>query len=428
MTDVKPPSRKYAGYVLGMMLLLYLLNYVDRFLVVGLVGPIKETYGISDTYMGFLIGPAFAMFYTIMAIPIALLADRFNRVYIISIGAIVWSVFTVTSGLATTPEMFALSRVGVGIGEAAFVAPAYSLLSDYFAPRKRAMAFAILNLGVYMGQICGAVGGPKIAEAFTWQTAFLALGLPGILLGVFTILTVREPVRGRLDGDIVAKKSLPFMTAFTALIKKKSYVYMLIGAALGGFGGYGFGYWGVALFERAFELSNADAGQQFGLAFGVPGVFGALIIGWLCDKLAPKDARWPLWLSAMGVVGSMVFMLAVCFAPSVAMATALAIPSSLLGGGWVIAMQSSLQDLMPGNTRATGTSIWGFALTFTGLALGVQFAGLMIDQFSDMGSGPAIRSALSLTLLTCIPAALFIVLASRTVVRDREDLIELAEA
>ena len=153
LSDTTPQSKKYSWFVLLMMVLLYLVNVADRYLASGLLEEIKKTFEVSDTFMGFLVGPAFAVVYTLLAIPIARLADKRNRVKIIVIGAIVWSCFTVLSGIANTPWAFALSRLGVGVGEAAFLAPAFSLLSDYFPPKKRAFAFAILNFGVYFGQI-----------------------------------------------------------------------------------------------------------------------------------------------------------------------------------------------------------------------------------------------------------------------------------
>lgn len=172
------PTRRYAWFVLVMMVLLYLLNYADRYVAVGLLEEIKKTFEVSDTYMGFLVGPAFAIIYTIFAIPIARFADKHNRVRIIAAGAVVWSLFTVLTGMAKTPGLFAAARIGVGIGEAAFLAPAFSLLADYFAPKRRALAFAILNFGVYFGQIFGLVGGAAIAEATHWRTAFVVLGAP----------------------------------------------------------------------------------------------------------------------------------------------------------------------------------------------------------------------------------------------------------
>ncbi len=424
MSQTRTPSRKYAWFVLFMMVLLYMVNVADRYVASGLLEEIKKTFDVSDTFMGFLVGPAFAVVYTLLAIPIARLADRKNRVRIIAAGAVTWSLFTVLSGLAQTPWTFAMARLGVGIGEAAFLAPAFSLLSDYFAPKKRALAFAILNFGVYFGQIFGLVGGAAIAEASHWRTAFLVLGAPGVLLAVLALLFVREPERGRLDGFQKSKDEpqMAFLPTVRLLWARRSFRLMTMGTALGGFASYGFGIWAPTLFARAFDLSLTEANARYGGPSFVAGIIGALILGVLCDRLSSKDARWPFRLSAIGLLGFFVTMFILCFVQSITVATLLTFPAGLMAGGWVIAMQAALQDLLPARARATGTSLWAFALTFTGLALGVQFAGLANDAFTVQFGDQAIRYALAITLLAALPSMMFILMAGKTVEEDRKAL------
>lgn len=419
----KSPSRNYAWYVLFMMLLLYMVNYIDRAIVSGLVGPIKESYGVSDTFMGFLMGPAFAVFYTTAAIPIARLADRYSRIMIISIGALVWSGFTVLCGLSTNEWMFAFARIGVGVGEAAFLAPAYSLLSDYFPARRRAMAFAVLNLGVYFGQIGGLMGGAAIEKAYDWQTAFLVLGAPGVALGILAWFTVKEPERGRLDDHVEIKKSkASFFQIFPALWASKAYRYMVIGGALGGFGGVALANWGPELYLRAFSVDQETANASYGLAFMISGLTGVILMGAICDRLAPKDSAWPLKLSTIGVVGSMIAIICVAQSPSLLFGLLFAIPAGLLGGGWVVALQSSLQDLLPGETRATATSFWSFCFTISGFVLGTQFASIMIDGLRPVFGEQSIRYAISLCFMPCIPAGLLLWRAAKIVEEEAAPL------
>jgi len=425
--DNTPNSRRYAWFVLMMMVLLYLVNVADRYVASGLLEEIKKTFQVSDTFMGFLVGPAFAIVYTLLAIPIARLADRRNRVKIIVAGAIVWSGFTVLSGFVQTPWTFAFARLGVGVGEAAFLAPAFSLLSDYFAPKKRALAFAILNFGVYFGQIFGLVGGAAIADAYHWRTAFISLGAPGVLLGILTLILVKEPKRGRLDPvnkNTESGYSLTFMETLKVLWARRSFRLMTMGTALGGFASYGFGIWAPTLFARAFDLSLTEANARYGGPSFIAGITGALILGVLCDRLTAKDARWPFRLSAIGLIGFFVSMIILCFVDNVNIATLLTLPAGLMAGGWVIAMQAALQDLLPAKARATGTALWGFALTFTGLAIGVWFVGRANDLFTAQYGDQAIRYALAITLLTAIPAIICILMAGRTVEADREVLVE----
>jgi len=195
-------TRRYAWFVLFMLVLLYFVNYADRTLANALLEKIKESYQVSDTYMGFVIGPAFAFVYCAAAIPIARLADRYNRVRIIAIGAVIWSLFTMLSGLSKTPEMFAFSRFGVGIGEAAFLAPA----------------------------------GTALAASYDWQTTFLWLGGPGIILAALTVVFVNEPERGRLDGDnINTNNQLNFSQVYRNLMAARAFKYLTLAAFFGGF-------------------------------------------------------------------------------------------------------------------------------------------------------------------------------------------------
>lgn len=429
--DIQTPRRGYAWFVLLMMILLYLVNVADRYLASGLLEEIKKTFEVSDTFMGLLVGPAFAIVYTLLAIPIARFADKNNRVKIICAGAVIWSGFTVVSGLVQTPWGFAAARLGVGIGEAAFLAPAFSLLSDYFPPKKRALAFALLNFGVYFGQIFGLVGGAAIAEASHWRNAFIYLGAPGVLLAVVTLIFVREPVRGRLDPDSTSTRdqSIPisFMQTVRALFAQRSFRFMTFGTACGGFASYAFGIWAPTLFARAFDLSLTEANFRYGAPSFVAGITGALALGVLCDKLASKDARWPFRLSSIGLVGFFTSMFVLCFVKDVNIATALCFPAGLLAGGWVIAMQSALQDLLPAKARATGTSIWAFALTFSGLAMGVLFTGMATDYFTAIHGVQGIRWAMAITLLPAIPAVVLILMAGRTVQSDRANLVQLLD-
>lgn len=429
MEDKAPPqSRFYAWFVLLMMVLLYLVNVADRFVASGLLEEIKKTFEVSDTYMGFVIGPMFAFTYTLLAIPIARFADRHNRVRIIAAGAVCWSIFTICSGLAQTPVAFAFARLGVGIGEAAFIAPAFSLLSDYFPPKRRALAFAVLNFGVYFGQIFGLVGGAEIAEASTWRNAFLVLGAPGIILAAIAVLTIKEPVRGRLDEDFSLANTdgspEPFSKTLKILWSVRSFRFMTIGTALGGYASVGFGIWAPTLFARAFTLSPAAANKAYGGPAFLAGLTGALVLGFVCDRLASRDARWPFRLSAIGLMAFFTAMFVLCFVSNVNLAIVLTFVAGIMAGGWVIALQSALQDLLPAKARATGTAIWMFSLTFCGLVLAVQFVGVINDLLTVHFGDQAIRYAMAITLLPAIPAVVLILLAGRTVQDDRAALLK----
>jgi MFS family permease len=195
VTDTPAPRLSNAWLVLGLLLAIHVFNFADRFLITGLVGPLKTAFGVDDGFIGLLMGPAFVLLYIVMGIPMARWADRSSRVRIIVAGCLMWSICTAATGFAHAPWQLALARVGVGVGEACFMAPAYSLIADYFRPERRGLAFAILGLATYFGQIIGVAVGPAIERAHGWQTSFFALGIPGIVLGLLFLALIREPIR-----------------------------------------------------------------------------------------------------------------------------------------------------------------------------------------------------------------------------------------
>ena len=270
------------------------------------------------------------------------------------------------------------------------------------------------------------MGGAAIADAYDWRTAFFVLGAPGVGFALLTYFTVKEPLRGRLDEDNEAQDSAPD-TSLSEVAKLlygcKSYLYLTLGSVCGGFAGYGFGVWAPTLFVRAFDLSLTEANTRYGAPSVIAGILGAVILGVLADRLSARNPKWPLRLSAIGLTGSGLLMAGIAFAPNPSAGTLLAIPAGLLGG-WVIGVQASLQDLVPAKLRATSTSLWGFAFTFSGLALGVQFAGLTTDLLSAQYGPDAIRYALFTVLLPCVPGSLFLLAATKTMQADRAKILE----
>ena len=408
-----------AWYALAILLIVYTFNYIDRYLLAGLAEPIKADFGVSDGFLGFLLGPAFAVLYTTAAIPIARLADRMSRVVILAAGCAVWSLFTALSGYATGATSFALMRLGVGLGEAAFLAPAYSLLADYFAPRRRAFAFAVLGLGLYLGQIGGLSSGPLLAEAYGWRSAFIIMGLPGIALALILYMTVREPARQQSGADPAAQP--PFLATLKRLWRRPSYRLLLLGGALGSFSGYAFGLWGPTYFTRVLGMPLAQANMAFGLAFGISGLCGMLAFGWLCDRLAPRHPAWPMRLAAGALLAATICIMLVCTMTDSMLALLLAIPSGLLGGGWSVGLIASIQDLVPSTIRATATALFGFALTFIGLVGGPPTVGLLSDLFSAQGVD-ALRYGLLPTLSVGFVGAALLLRGSRSLAADVESL------
>lgn len=418
MTDTAIAGRRLSNpwLVLVMLLVIYILNYLDRYLISGLVDPIKGDLEVGDGFMGLLIGPAFALLYTSLAIPIARLADRHSRIAIICIGCFLWSLFTLLSGFAQTPWQLAGARVGVGIGEAAFVAPAYSLIAAYFAPNRRGIAFAILGVAVYFGQIGGYTMGPAIEAEHGWRMAFKIAGLPGLIIAPLAYLLVREPQRV-LAPVAETIKLLPLLGLVT---RRASYTLLAIGMGLGAMSGLGFGLWGPTLFARAYNIPVEQAGPIFGLYFGMAGLLGMLVFGSVSDWAARGGMQRPVLMAALALFAATALIMGVTWSPTLELAKWLAIPSGLLGGGWSIGVLSSLQYLLPDRFRATATAMFVMFMTFLSFVIGPWLTGLLSESFGD--DAMSLRHALSIIIPTGFVGAASIWLAAKFLEHDREAL------
>ena len=409
---------KSGWYVLGALTVICTFNMIDRYLLAGLVGPIKHEFGVSDTYMGFLLGPSFAILYTTAAIPIARLADRSSRVRIISVGCAVWSLFTILSGFATDGMTFALLRLGVGLGEAAFVAPAYSLLSDYFPPRRRALAFAIFGTGYFIGQFVGLTAGAAIAGVHGWRLAFIVMGLPGIVLAGLFYVTAREPVRMHLQVG-AARASL--WSALCRLWTRPSYRLLTIGSSLGSFATYAFAMWGPAYFMRVYDMSMSSANFNFAVFYGFSCMIGTLTCGWLSDRAARRGVAAPMRVAAVALFSLVTCLMAVTLIARPGIALAVMAVGGVAGGGYSAAVVASMHDLVPQDIRATATAVWSFVFNFVGFVWGPYAVGMLSDAFAFLGSD-ALRYALVCTSSVGLIGALLLLRSSYSLAKDEARL------
>jgi MFS family permease len=412
VTEIAAPRLSNRWLVLLLLLLIFIFNYADRFLISGLVGPIKREFGLGDGFMGLLMGPAFVILYVLAGIPIARLADRSSRILIICVGCIVWSLFTGLTGLATGPVTLALCRVGVGIGEAAFVAPAYSLLADYFKPERRGLAFAILGLATYFGQIAGYAGGPAIADIYTWHAAFFAMAVPGFVLAGLAWLLIKEPPRAQMA---TAQEALA--PIIRRLAHARSYIALMMGMGLGTLSGVSFGFWGPALFVRNHDITESIASNAFAAHFGLAGLTGMLIFGAVSDRLARKGPHGPCRLAAFSLFAATFCILLVTWSSSFAQSKLLAIPSGLLGGGWSVGVMASLQYLLPDRYRATATASFIAVSTLLGFLVGPWLAGEISGALGN--DAQSLRIGLSVTIPAGFIAALCMWYASSRLDGDK---------
>lgn len=403
-----------AWYLLVILLILHSFNYADRFLIAALAEPMKIELGLSDSFVGMLMGPAFAVLYTLFSIPLARLADRTSRIMVICGGCVVWSIFTILSGFATTGWMLALMRIGVGIGEAAFIAPAYAMLADSFSPNRRGVAFALFGLGIYLGQMGGYIAGPAIAVTEGWRGAFIWIGGLGACIAVLGYLTIYEP--SRKGGEKKVDAAPPLLTTVRQLWRRPTFWRMNVGVALGSFSGTAFGMWAPSLFVRNFDVTLVEASAKFGLAFSLAGLTGMFLFGAMADRLTARDISWPLRLSALALAWATTGITLATLAPSLDIVLMIAVPTGLVGGGWVIGALSSLQRILDGSIRSTGVAIFNFVTTFAGLVFGPFFVGLLSDAFG--GGADGIRNAMLVAISPGLIGAWLFWSASRTLKQD----------
>jgi predicted MFS family arabinose efflux permease len=411
----------YARYVLGLLFVVYVFNFVDRQILAILLEPIKRDLGVSDTAMGFLTGFAFALFYTFAGIPIARFADRGVRRSVIAAGAALWSAMTAASGLAQSFAQLALARVGVGIGEAACSPPAHSLISDYFPPERRATALALYAAGIHFGTAFGYLAGGWINEAFSWRVAFFVVGLPGLALAVLVRLTVREPPRGLSEGGVTGEDVPETREVLRFLWSLRSFRHVSLASALTAFAGYGIASWTPSFLIRVHGMGTGEIGTWLGLIAGIAGASGAYLGGRLVDRLRARDPRFGVWIPAAAALLGLPFVFLLLFWPDPRQALLLSIPGTLLGAVWLGPVFALTQTLVRIRMRAVASAILLFVINLIGLGLGPQTVGLLNDLLHPRFGAAAVRWSLAaVVLVMSLWAALHFVLAARTIRLDLE--------
>ncbi len=407
---VTPSARRY---VLGVLVVVYTFNFIDRQILSILLQDIKEELGLSDSALGLLSGFAFAMFYATLGIPIARLADRGNRRNIIAICLALWSGMTALSGLVSNFWQLLAARVGVGIGEAGCTPPANALLSDYYPPEQRATAFGIYAMGIPFGILFGFLAGGWINEYFGWRWAFFVVGVPGLILAVLVRLTVREPARGELEQRAADTSQPGLGETLRHLLRKRAFVHLALGGGLTAFVGYSWIIWMPAFLIRSHGMSSGAVGTALGLIIGLAGAVGIALGGYLADRFSRRDRRWALWLVCVAILINVPFAFGVFLSEESDHALWFMVVPFLLGNFWQGTSFAQTQGLAGLRMRAVAAAVLLFIVNIIGLGAGPQFVGIASDLLRASQGEDSLRYALLLCSLFNLWAAVHFFIAGR---------------
>jgi MFS family permease len=409
-------SLAYRRRLVGLLFLSGLFNFTDRNLYPVLAQSIKQDLALSDLQVGLLGGLGFAFVYTITGLPIARLADRHNRVLIISLATAAWSVFCAVCGLAQNFWQLLLARAGVGVGEAAFMPASTSLVGDHYEPPRRASVLSIIQLGSPASTIICALVAASIGQRWGWRAALIAMGLPGILVALAMRIALREPSRGLFDHQRATATDHRWRVAVGQMLRKRAFVSVTLGAALVTFCVNAIAQFYVAFFVRIHHWTLAQGGFAFGVIQCSAATIGLLLGGFGADGLSRYDERWRCWIPAIGL-GIATALYVAAFSQAAAMATA---GLMLLGGiclfTFYMPSLGMIQSMAGAHARATAVALFTLVGSLIGMGLGPIASGLASDliaarhfEFGDFVSmcpgGRAAAGASSEVAQACLAAS-----------------------
>ena len=402
-----------ARVTLWILLAVYVFNFIDRQIVNILAEPIARDLDLNDTQIGLMTGLAFALFYTVLGIPIARFADRqtTNRPRLIAVALALWSAMTALCGVAQNFWQLLLARVGVGVGEAGCTPPAHSLISDMVPPEKRASALAFYSLGIPVGSLLGMVIGGLLADYIGWREAFVVVGLPGVVLALVVWFVLRDPRSSDAAAVLRAKSqpaALPLGQAVAEVMRSRAFVLLVIAGSAASFLSYGKTTWTTIFFQRTHDLSPGQVGLWFGVIGGVGGILGTWLGGYLADRFGATNRRHVLSAPAIGMALAVPLAIAAYQAPSWPLALALIFVPQVFNSLYYGPCYSAAQGLVPLRARAIAAASLLFFQNLIGLGLGPLFFGMLSDWLQPTYGGESVRYVLyGAAVLGLVPAFFF---------------------
>lgn len=406
---------KGAWFTLVVLCFVYVINFLDRQLLSILAKPIQDTLHVTDGQLGLIGGLYFALFYCILAIPVGWIADKTNRVRVLSFACALWSAATMACGFAANYTQLVIARMTVGVGEAGGVPPSYAIISDYFPPTQRGTALGLYNLGPPIGAALGVAFGASIAAAFSWRLAFIVLGAVGIVTALIVVLFVREPKRGGMDSvDASPAQKAGFFSTFAMFFSRPNLVLMALGGGATQFITYGLGNFTVLFLMREKGMTLPEVALWYALLVGVGMSGGILISGRMVDFFTRRSKQAYALLPAISLIFAAPLYVAFVWAPDWQLALLLLIGPTVLNYFYLSSSVTMVQQEVRPDQRVMSGALLLLVMNLIGLGLGPTFVGAVSDYFKPTHPDNSLQMALyALAPFYLLAIAIFFWLAAR---------------
>ncbi|TRD11645.1 MFS transporter [Erythrobacter insulae] len=400
-------TAKARNTTLVLLTVTYFFSYMDRQILAILLEDIKADLLLSDTQLGLLSGFAFAIFYATLGIPVAALADRMNRVNIISIALALWSAMTAACGLAQNFTHLLLARIGVGIGEAGSSPPSHSIIADMFPANKRALALSIYSLGVTLGAAAGQMFGGNLTYFFDWRVAFIAIGLPGVILAIIVKVFATEPMRKAEPGAVEVTETPPISDGFRSIFMNRAAVWLIAGVTLTSMIGYALTGWTPAYLIRSFGLNTLQVGNFVAPLLALAGIASGLGSGWLANRLSDRIGlhAQPLMIAGLKTI-ALPFLIWFYLSENAYWAVGAYFLAVLFQSCYLGPTFALIQTLAPMRMRAVWAAITLLVINLIGLGIGPTLVGVISDMFAPQYGDESLRYSL-LVIASLTPLAIF---------------------
>lgn len=404
------PSLRYSWFALGLLFVVALFNYIDRTILSIMQVTLKRDLGLTDTELGTLTGLSFALFYTTLALPVARLADRFARKYVLVAALTIWTLMTTASGFANGYFTLLACRIGVAAGEAGCVPSTHSMISDFFPRHRRALAMAVWGLALPLGGMLGFAFGGKLTAALGWRQTFIVVGLAGLALVPFVLLFLKEPRRGRFETSESAP--VPRRTvaeSLRLLWGLRSFRYLVIGEALQAWAQTAMMSWNAPFYSRVHAMPIAEIATWLALITGFGGAVGTFLGGALAERFGKRDVRWYMRVPAIAAFLTAPFALIQYFVGDPRLSLMAAVIPATMVNVYLAPGNAVSQSLAPPDMRAFTSAVFVLVVNLIGMGMGPTVTGILSDLFANrFGAGElALRFALPTVIVPAIAAAMF---------------------